>query len=72
MKIYIQVKPGSNRDEVIKLNSGEYKVWLKALPQRGKANLALIKILAKYFKVNQQQVKIIIGKTTGKKLIEIK
>ena len=61
----------------VKLNSGErgiekkedfYLARLNSLPEDGKANLELLKLLKKYFK---KEVKIKSGFNSRKKIIEI-
>jgi len=48
-----------------------YKVKLTVVPEKGKANMQLIKILAKYFKVSKSSISIISGLTSKIKLIEV-
>ncbi|MDD2807638.1 MAG: DUF167 domain-containing protein [Patescibacteria group bacterium] len=47
------------------------KVKLTAIPEKGKANTELIKILAKKFDVSKSQIEIVKGLTTKKKLVRI-
>ena len=68
MQINIKVKPKSGKQEVIKISDTEYKVNLKSAPENNKANIELIKILKKHFK---KQPKLIKGKTSRNKLVEI-
>jgi len=55
--------------EIIK--DKEYDVWLKSAPENNKANVELIKLLSKSFKVPGGSVKIVRGKTSRKKVVEI-
>ena len=63
--------PRSGKNEVIKIGDAEYKVKVTASPERGKANEKIVELLAEYFHVPKSLVKIIAGKTTKTKLIEI-
>ncbi len=46
-------------------------VGLKSRPERGEANMELIKKLAKYFGVSSSQVKIVSGWKSRTKIVEI-
>jgi len=71
MIIKLKVKPGK-QEEKIELNGGEYEVHLKERAEKGKANVALIKLLAKHFNTSSANVKILRGLTSKNKVIEIK
>jgi uncharacterized protein (TIGR00251 family) len=66
MKIAIKVKPNSSKSEIIK-EGEEYVAYLKARPDKGKANEELLKLAKKYFK---KQVTIKSGHTSRKKILE--
>lgn len=70
-RIYVKVSPKSSRNEVLKVSDGEYKVKLTAAPVDGKANEALIEILAKHFKVAKSCVAIVGGKSAKTKIVDI-
>ncbi len=70
-RIYVKVSPKSSRNEVVQVSDGEYKVKLTAAPVDGKANEALIAILAKHFKVAKICIKIVGGKTAKTKIVDI-
>lgn len=70
-RIYVKVSPKSSRNEVVRVSEGEYKVKLTAAPVDGKANEALIEILAKHFKVAKSCVTIVGGKTAKTKIVDI-
>lgn len=71
MRIYIKVVPKSSRNKVEKISEEEYKVWVTAPPVDGKANEAVIKLLADYFSVSKSLVKIVGGKSAKTKIIDI-
>ena len=54
-----------------KLADGEYSVSVRAPAREGKANEAVIELLAKHFFVPKSFVKIIRGQTARRKLVEI-
>jgi len=71
MKIKIRVTPHASREEVIK-QGDEYIVRVKEAPHDGKANEAVISILAKHFHVTRASVRIVSGMTGRNKIIEIR
>lgn len=48
-----------------------FRVQLTAPPVEGRANAALIEVLANHFKVKKHQVRILSGKKSRDKLVEI-
>jgi len=72
MIIKIKVKPRSSEQKIIKISEKEYLVYLKAPPENNKANIELITLVAKYFKVPSSNVRIKAGMISRKKLVEVK
>lgn len=70
MKIEITVKPNAREDKIEKTGN-ELKILTTAAPTGGKANKAVIKLLAEYFDVAPSYIKILRGATGRKKLVEI-
>lgn len=69
MKIKIKVHPNSSKEEIKKIDEDNYEIWIKEKAEDNKANIALIKVLKKYFK---KEVNIKSGFTSKNKIIEIK
>lgn len=71
----VKVKAGSNRDFVegmLLLNDVWYlKISIKAAPEHGRANKAIISFLAKQFNLPQKSLQIISGHKINKKNIMI-
>ncbi|MGA9909131.1 MAG: DUF167 domain-containing protein [Nitrososphaeraceae archaeon] len=53
------------------MTNNEIIICLRSKPERGKANKELISKLANYFEVSKDNVHIISGLTSTKKLIEV-
>ncbi|MGQ9464877.1 MAG: DUF167 domain-containing protein [bacterium] len=68
--INIRVIPNSKKDEVIQ-ESGGLKVKITAPPVEGKANKALVELLAEYFNVKKNKIRIIKGEKSKNKVIMI-
>ena len=71
MIIEVKVKAGSKSASVTVAGEGALTVQVKALPEQGTANKAVIKLLAKHFSVPQSKVKIKAGSSSSRKIIEI-
>jgi uncharacterized protein (TIGR00251 family) len=71
LKIGIKVIPRSSREEIVKTDEG-YLVRVKAQPQEGKANEAVIKLVAEHFGVTRSQVRITSGLSGRNKIVEIR
>lgn len=72
MKIFVKVKPNSKEESIKKLSETNFEICVKEPPVKGKANAAVIKVLAKRFGVPISSVNIIIGHTSRQKIVEIK
>lgn len=60
-----------NSAEKIIVDANEITISIKSQPKGGRANLELIKKLAEYFGVSKDEIRIISGKTSKKKLVEV-
>jgi hypothetical protein len=70
MKIKVRVFTRSSREEVVQQADG-YAVRVKAAPQDGKANDAVVRLLARHFGVTRSAVRIAGGLTVRNKIVEI-
>jgi len=71
MKIFIRVKPNARKEEVVKLEANRYVVSVPAPPIEGRANEKLLEILADYFSLPKQRVRIVSGHKARTKVVEI-
>jgi uncharacterized protein len=70
-KLSIQVKPQARKQSITKISEQEYQIAVQAAPVAGKANEAVVELLAKYFSVPKSSVKVLRGQSSRKKLVEI-
>ncbi|MGB9708061.1 MAG: DUF167 domain-containing protein [Candidatus Pacearchaeota archaeon] len=68
MILKLRIKPDSSENKFIE---SENLVQVKASATKNKANMELIKTLAKHYKVSSSQIKIIKGLSSREKIIEI-
>lgn len=71
MRIKVQVVSRSSKNAIEKLGEGSFKVWVTAPPVKGKANEAVIKLLAWEFDVSKSQIELVSGHTSKAKIFEI-
>ena len=71
MKLQIKVIPSSSKDCIAGWLDGTLKVKVKAPPERGKANKAVIKTLEKTLGLAKGSIDISSGTTSALKIIEI-
>ena len=68
MKIEVNVRANSSREEIIDSGDGKYKVFLKKPAIENKANIELLKVMKKHF---GKKVSILKGLNSKKKMLEI-
>jgi len=65
------VKPGSRREELLEQPDGSWLAHVKAPPVDGKANAALVALLAEHFGLRKAQVNIRSGSGGRLKLVQL-
>ena len=71
MKINVKVKLRSKEEKIDKIDDYSFVVWTKESPVEGRANKAIIGILAEYFNIAPSNVRIVSGYNSKHKIIEI-
>lgn len=71
MIINVKAKPSSSIEEILKLDENNFEIHIKEKAEKNKANLALIKLLSKYFNVPTSNIRILKGINSKNKIIEI-
>jgi uncharacterized protein len=72
MLIKVKVFPNSKKDEIVKRKGDEFEVRVKEKAEQGRANRAVIKVLADYFKIDESRIKLIKVFKERNKIFEIK
>ena len=67
----VKVKPGSRREELTEQPDGSWLAHVKAPPVDGKANAALIALVAAHFGLRKAQVSIRSGASGRLKLVQL-
>ncbi len=71
MKIFVQAKPNSRQEEVKQIDDTHFVVSVTEPPRGGKANGAIVRAIADYFKISQSRVMLISGAASKNKVFEI-
>ena len=71
MKIFVTVKTNSRNNNIAQINNDHFEVRLKEVARENRANVALIRLLADYFKIPKSSLKILKGQKAKAKTIEI-
>lgn len=71
MRLKLRVKPGARADAIVGVHGGALKVSVAAAPERGKANGAVVALLAETLGVARSAVRIVSGETSQDKVVEI-
>ena len=71
MRLHLKVVPKASRDRVVGWVGDRLKVQVTAAPERGKANDAVIEVLAAALGVPRGRVRIVAGETSPLKTVEI-
>ena len=67
----LKVKPGSREEDLSELEDGSWVARVKAQPIDGKANAALVALVAKHFGLRKAQVRIKSGASGRMKLVHL-
>lgn len=65
----VQAQPKAKKNAIVGVHDGRLKVAVTAAPERGKANDAILKLLAKELRLKRSQLELISGATSSKKTI---
>lgn len=70
-RLEVKAHPGANRDGVDGVHDGRLRVRVTAAPEKGKANKALLAVLAKSLGVARSALTIVAGETSPRKTIRV-
>ena len=71
MKVEVWVKAGARQTWIHPRDGGSYEVSVKERPTDGKANEAVIEVLARHFKVPKRDISLLQGASSRRKLFAI-
>jgi len=71
MNIYIKVKPKSHKEKIEKVDEAHFIVCTQKIPEKGRANDDVVRLLAKYFNISPSRVILTSGLTSRNKTATI-
>lgn len=70
MRLQIKVFPKASRQQIVE-KDGLFKAYITEAPEKGKANKAVVDLVARHYKVKKNQVSIVSGEKSRNKVVEI-
>jgi uncharacterized protein len=71
-RLRIRVSPGARRTEIVGRQGDAWKVRVAEAPERGRANEALLRLLADRLGVPRSELRLVSGQAGRDKLIELR
>jgi len=69
--IPVRAQPGAKKNAVTGVHAGQLKVAVTQAPEKGKANQALIEVLAEALQLPRSRISLISGATSGQKKFRV-
>ena len=70
-RLALKVSPGAKRNALGSWYGEALKVYVTAAPEKGKANEAVVELLAQALGVARTRISVVSGQTSSQKLVEI-
>lgn len=70
-RLRVRVSPGAGRSAVVGRHGDGWKVRVAAAPERGRANAALVQLLADALAVPRSRVQLVSGAASRDKIVEL-
>jgi uncharacterized protein len=64
----VQAQPKARKNQIVGWHAGRLKVQVTQAPEKGKANQAILKLLAKSLGLKRSQIQLVSGDTSPQKL----
>jgi uncharacterized protein (TIGR00251 family) len=71
IRIRLRVSPGASRSEVVGRHGDAWKVRVRAAPERGRANAAVLALLAKTLDLPRGSLALVAGHADRDKIVEL-
>jgi len=71
MRVTAKVKPGASFNKIIQIDNNQFEIFTTASAVNGKANKAVIEILAEFFDVAPSRISLVKGARSKQKTFEI-
>jgi uncharacterized protein (TIGR00251 family) len=71
LRLLLTVTPGAFRDELVGRHGEGWKARVTAAPERGRANDAVVSLLAEALETDRRSVRVVAGHAARHKVVEI-
>jgi uncharacterized protein YggU (UPF0235/DUF167 family) len=71
-RLRLRVSPGAKRSEVVGRHGEGWKVRVRAAPERGRANAAVVELLSASLALPRGSISILSGHTSADKIVEVR
>ena len=71
MLIKVKIFVNTGKQEIVQKSEDAFEIKVKAKPEAGKANAETLKILSKFFKISETNIKLIKGNKTRNKIFNL-
>ena len=65
--VAVRAQPGAKRNGVLGIRNGRLRVAVQAPPDKGRANAAIVEVLAEFFGIRRSQIELVAGPTSQEK-----
>lgn len=69
--VLVIAKPGAKKNDIVGVHASALKVAVTAAPEKGKANKAIVKLLAKRLGVSPSSIDIVSGDVSKQKKVRV-
>ena len=69
LRLPVKAKPGARKDEIRGIHDGRLVVAVTAAPEKGRANQAIIRLLARQLRIAKSNLVIVSGETASSKTL---
>ncbi len=71
VEIAVKVVPGASRDRIVGPLGDDLKIQVAAPPEKGRANAAVVRLLAEALGVSENKVSVVAGPTSPRKTVRV-
>ncbi|MBI4193176.1 MAG: DUF167 domain-containing protein [Candidatus Colwellbacteria bacterium] len=71
MRVSVRVKTGARANDVVQVGENALRVSVKERPERGKANEAILALVAAHYRVGRSAVSLVSGRKSRAKVFSI-
>lgn len=71
VRVRLRVAPGAARDEIVGRHGAAWKVRVAAPPERGAANGAVVRLVARALELDRRAVTLVSGHGSRDKMVEV-